>query len=208
MSRSTATALPTPASPAAADTRATARDVYVYGFPLVDNYRILHSYFVDHDQAEFRAPWNQIHNTARVFTPDDKAVQTPNADTRYTTLGADLRAEPLIVTLPPVDPSRDVSAQFIDLYTFNFAYAGSRSTGSGGADASCSRDPAGTVTRAASPGAPRSFGARRSWRWYSFGRSSSHRQTSRSCTSRAGRLCRRTLVGVSTAAGAPATAAD
>jgi hypothetical protein len=109
-----------------------ARDAYVYGFPLVDNYRILHSYFVDRDQPEFRAPWNQIHSTARVFTPDDKAVQTPNADTPYTTLAADLRAEPLVVTLPPVDPNRYVSAQFIDLYTFNFAYAGSRSTGNGG----------------------------------------------------------------------------
>ena len=29
--------------------RTIAREAYIYGFPLVDNYRVLHSYFVDRD---------------------------------------------------------------------------------------------------------------------------------------------------------------
>jgi hypothetical protein len=113
----------------AAEARAIAKEAYIYGFPIVDNYRIQHSYFVDRADPEFKAPWNHIHNTARVFTPDDKAIQTPNSDTPYSQLGLDLRAEPLVLSVPAVDKGRYYSAQFIDLYTFNFAYVGSRATG-------------------------------------------------------------------------------
>ncbi len=115
----------------AGEARAIAKEAYVYGFPLVDNYRILHSYFVDAGNPEYKAPWNQIHNTARVYTPDDKAIQTPNSDTPYSQLGLDLRAEPVVLSFPAVEKGRYYSAQFIDLYTFNFAYVGSRATGNG-----------------------------------------------------------------------------
>jgi len=118
---------PTTLSPQ--DGRTIARDAYIYGFPMVDNYRILHSYFVDHDGAEYKGSWNQVHNTARVYTPDDKSIQTPNSDTPYSTVGADLRTEPLIFSVPQVEAGRYYSLQFIDLYTFNFAYVGSRATG-------------------------------------------------------------------------------
>jgi hypothetical protein len=59
---------PQPAAGAitATEARAIARDAYVYGFPLVDNYRVLHSYFVDRGDKEFKAPWNTIHNEAHV----------------------------------------------------------------------------------------------------------------------------------------------
>ena len=63
---------------APAEGRAIAKEAYVYGFPLVDSYRIQYSYFVDSGGPEFKAPWNTIFNNARVYTPDDKAIQTPN----------------------------------------------------------------------------------------------------------------------------------
>lgn len=113
------------------EARAIARDAVIYGFPIVDNYRVLHSYFVDSGGSDFKAPWNSLHNTDRVFTPQDKAIQTPNSDTPYSHLGADLRAEPLILSVPEVEPGRYYSLQFIDLYTFNFDYVGSRATGNG-----------------------------------------------------------------------------
>ncbi|MDR8402315.1 DUF1254 domain-containing protein [Paraburkholderia sp. USG1] len=113
----------------AVEARAIAKDAYIYGFPLVDSYRIQYSYFIDKSSPEFKAPWNQINNTARVFTPDDKEVQTPNSDTPYSQLGLDLRAEPMVLSFPAVEKGRYYSAQFIDLYTFNFAYVGSRATG-------------------------------------------------------------------------------
>ncbi len=115
-----------------AEARAVAREAYVYGYPLVDNYRINYAYFVDRNSPEFKAPWNEIHNTARVYTPDDKAIQTPNSDTPYSQLGLDLRAEPQVLTVPPIDKDRYFSVQLIDAYTFNFDYIGSRTTGNGG----------------------------------------------------------------------------
>lgn len=109
--------------------RAIAKEAYIYGFPVVDSYRVQYSYFVDKAGTEFKAPWNTLSNTARVYTPDDHAIQTPNSDTPYSFLGADLRAEPLVLTVPTVDKGRYYSLQFIDMYTFNFAYVGSRATG-------------------------------------------------------------------------------
>lgn len=115
-----------------AEARAIAKDAYVYGFPLVDNYRVQYSYFVDKEDPEYKGGWNQIHNTARLYTPEDKAIQTPNSDTPYSFVGADLRTEPLVLTVPPIQQDRYYSLQFIDGYTYNFAYVGSRTTGNGG----------------------------------------------------------------------------
>jgi hypothetical protein len=113
------------------EARAIAKEATIYGFPLVDSYRIQYSYFADRNSPEFKAPWNRIFNNARVYTPDDKAIQTPNSDTPYSYVGADLRAEPIVLTVPAVERGRYYSLQFIDMYTFNFAYVGSRATGDG-----------------------------------------------------------------------------
>jgi hypothetical protein len=113
------------------EARAIAKEATIYGFPLVDSYRIQYSYFVDRTSPEVKASWNTIVNNARVYTPDDKAIQTPNSDTPYSYVGADLRAEPLVLTVPAVEKGRYYSLQFIDMYTFNLAYVGSRATGNG-----------------------------------------------------------------------------
>ncbi|MBY5540687.1 DUF1254 domain-containing protein [Rhizobium leguminosarum] len=115
-----------------ADARAIAKEAYIYGFPMVDSYRIQHAYFVDTKNPEYKGPWNQIINTPRVYTPADTAIQTPNSDTPYSWLGLDLRTEPMVITVPPIEKDRYFSVQFIDAYTFNFAYIGSRATGNGG----------------------------------------------------------------------------
>jgi hypothetical protein len=115
-----------------AEARAIAKEAYIYGFPMVDSYRIQHAYFVDKNNPEYKAPWNQLRNFSRVFTPEDKAVQTPNSDTPYSFLGMDLRAEPIVLTVPQIEKKRYFSIQFIDAYTFNFNYIGSRATGNDG----------------------------------------------------------------------------
>lgn len=118
--------------PSAEQVRAIAKEAYIYGFPMVDSYRIQHAYFINPKNPEYKGPWNEVHSVARVFTPADTAVQTPNSDTPYSMLGADLRAEPLVLTAPPMDKDRYYSLQFIDGYTYNFAYVGSRATGNEG----------------------------------------------------------------------------
>jgi hypothetical protein len=115
-----------------AEARAIAKEAYIYGSPMVDGYRIQYAYFVERPNPEYKAPWNQIRNIPRVFTPDDKAVQTPNSDTPYSMIGLDLRAEPMVLTVPAIEKERYFSIQLIDLYTHNFTYIGSRATGNDG----------------------------------------------------------------------------
>jgi hypothetical protein len=114
------------------EARAIAREAYIYGFPMVDNYRIQYAYFVDKQSPEYKAPWNQLRNIPRVYTPEDKAIQTPNSDTPYSMIGLDLRAEPMVLTVPVIEKERYFSVQFIDAYTQNFDYIGSRVTGNDG----------------------------------------------------------------------------
>jgi len=111
------------------EAEATAREAYVWGFPMVMNYKTLYNYVIDVDNPEYKGPFNQVSCEARLFTPDDRAVVTPNADTPYCMFWLDLRAEPLVLTVPEVAPNRYYSFQLIDWYTHNFAYVGTLTTG-------------------------------------------------------------------------------
>jgi hypothetical protein len=112
--------------------RAIAKEAYLYGFPMVENYKTLYLQAFDHSSHDYKGPLNQITHTARVFTPADKVVVTPNSDTPYSSVWLDLRAEPMVLTLPKMDSKRYFSVQLIDLYTFNFDYLGTRTSGSNG----------------------------------------------------------------------------
>jgi hypothetical protein len=108
-----------------------AEDAFIYGFPMVMNYGVWYQYFIDKSDPAFKAPFNQIYNTARVYTPEDTTIVTPNSDTPYSFIAMDLRAEPFVVCNPEIEKGRYFSIQFTDMYTANFAYAGSRTTGNG-----------------------------------------------------------------------------
>ena len=102
---------------------------YIYAFPMLMNYGVIYEYAIDRNSGQFKAPFNQIFNEARVFTPKDTAVVTPNSDTPYSMLVMDLRAEPIVLCLPKVDKGRYYVVQLVDMYTFNYGYMGSRTTG-------------------------------------------------------------------------------
>jgi hypothetical protein len=107
-----------------------AKEAYLYGFPMVMNYKTMWNYVVDEDNPEYKGPFNKVSCEARLFTPEDKAVVTPNADTPYCMFWMDLRAEPLVLSVPKMEDERYYSFQLIDLYTHNFAYVGNLTTGS------------------------------------------------------------------------------
>lgn len=111
--------------------QAIAKEAYIYGKPMVQGYGAMFAYSVYKDNPQYKAPFNQIANVGRVFTPQDTAIITPNSDTPYSFLWADLRAEPLVLHTPAMERDRYWSIQFVDLYTWNFAYAGTRTTGNG-----------------------------------------------------------------------------
>ncbi|PIB55048.1 DUF1254 domain-containing protein [Pseudomonas sp. 2995-1] len=114
------------------EARAIAKEAYLYGYPVVQMYKTLYTQAVDKGGANFKAPFNRIGNTAQVFTPKDTASLTPSPDTAYSFVWMDLRSEPLVLTLPKIEDNRYYSVQLIDLYTQNFAYLGTRSTGNNG----------------------------------------------------------------------------
>jgi hypothetical protein len=112
-----------------ADAKSIATEAYVYGFPMVVNYKTLNMYAVNEQSPEYKGPLNYLSCEARLYTPDDKAVVTPNADTPYCMFWGDLRAEPLVLTVPEIEADRLYEFQLIDLYTHNFAYVSTTATG-------------------------------------------------------------------------------
>ena len=114
------------------EVRSIARSAYTYGFPLVESYKTLYKQAIDTSHPDFKAPINQIGRATGVVTPDFTQFITPNTDTPYCYLWADLRTEPIVVTMPAIEPNRYYTGQLIDLYTHNFAYLGTRVFGNDG----------------------------------------------------------------------------
>lgn len=116
------------------DIKAIAREAYVYTYPMVKNYLTMYQYALEPGGSQYKGPLNTLVSIARVYTPEDTAIITPNSDTPYSFIVFDLRAEPVVVTMPPIEKSRYYSLQLIDLYTNNVDYPGTRADGNGGGD--------------------------------------------------------------------------
>jgi hypothetical protein len=112
-----------------AETKAIAEEGFIYGLPIVMNYAVMYEYAVDRNSSQFKAPFNHIKNEARVYTYKDTAVITPNSDTPYSILWLDLRAEPIVVSVPAVERERYYAVMLCDGNTFNYGYIGQRATG-------------------------------------------------------------------------------
>ena len=117
-----------------AETKAIAEEGFIYGLPIVMNYAAMYEFAVDKDSTQFKAPFNHIKNQARVFTYEDTAVVTPNSDTPYSNAWLDLRAEPIVLSVPAVEKSRYYSVQLCDANTYNYGYIGQRTTGNEAGD--------------------------------------------------------------------------
>jgi hypothetical protein len=120
--------------PGIIEAKAIAEEGFIYGLPIVMNYAVMYAYSVDKNSGQYKAPFNHINNEARVFTYKDTAVITPNSDTPYSISWLDLRAEPIVLSVPAVEKSRYYSVMLCDGNTFNYGYIGSRATGSDAGD--------------------------------------------------------------------------
>src|SRR5438045_6785067 len=112
-----------------AETKAVAEEGFIYGLPIVMNYAVMYEYAVDKNSGQYKAPIKQNNNEALVFTYKDTSVITPNSDTPYSILWLDVRAEPLVLSVPAVEKSRYFSVMLCDGNTYNYGYIGSRATG-------------------------------------------------------------------------------
>jgi hypothetical protein len=122
------------AAPGIAEVKAIAEEGFIYGLPIVMNYAVMYEYAVDKNSGQFKAPFNEIKNEPRVYTYKDTAIVTPNSDTPYSILWMDLRAEPMVLSVPAVEKGRYYAVQLEDGNTFNFGYIGSRATGNDAGD--------------------------------------------------------------------------
>jgi hypothetical protein len=111
------------------EAKAIAEEGFIFGLPLVMNYAVMQEFAVDKNSSQFKAPFNEINNQHRVATPADTAVITPNSDTPYSIVWLDLRAEPVVISVPMIEKDRYYSVQFIDGNTYNYGYIGTRATG-------------------------------------------------------------------------------
>jgi hypothetical protein len=120
------TARPTPPL-TSAEVHVTAKEAYLYGYPLVANARVLHAQALERGGAQLLAPLNQLAHAARsTFSP------MAYLDLAHCFAWLDLRAEPMLLTLPAVEDGRYFSVQLVDLYTHNLEYLGARTTGRAG----------------------------------------------------------------------------
>lgn len=113
----------------AEEIRRIAASAYVYGYPAVDTYNVLYSHCLDVGGPEYKGPLNAVHHTRTVATPADRAVIAPNVDTPYSHGWFDLRAGPLVLSLPAFEADRYVSLQLFDLYTYITGYVTPRTNG-------------------------------------------------------------------------------
>lgn len=122
------------AAPDIAGIKEIAEEGFIYGLPIVMNYAIMNEFAVDRNSGQFKAPFNEIFNDQRVFTYEDTAVVTPNSDTPYSMVWLDLRAEPVVISVPAVEKKRYYSVQLVDGNAYNYGYIGSRATGNDAGD--------------------------------------------------------------------------
>ena len=111
--------------------KSIAEDAYIFGFPIVMSYKTWFFFFIDEEHPQFVAPMNTLKNFPRVFTHRDTVVVTPNSDTPYSFVGLDLRAEPIVLSVPEIEENRFYSVHLADINHHNFGFLGTVTTGNG-----------------------------------------------------------------------------
>ncbi|WP_260858795.1 DUF1254 domain-containing protein [Paraburkholderia sp. BCC1885] len=113
------------------EARAIAKDAFIYAYPMLFNYKTLYEQALDPASKSYVGGFGKFRNYSQPYGPENKEIVTPNNDTPYSWAWLDLRREPWVLTVPAVKNDRYYVFQWIDLFTYNFAYVGSRTTGNG-----------------------------------------------------------------------------
>ncbi len=100
-----------------------ATEAYVWGYALVVTQREYPA-ISERDKVAI----NEWYKPKEFPTPKSKAVVSPNVDTLYLLAMMDLSAEPLVLHVPDTS-GRYYTLQFMDAYSNDFAYVGTRVTG-------------------------------------------------------------------------------
>jgi hypothetical protein len=111
------------------EVRNIVRDATVYGYPMVEHYRTQYACFCDRNHPRYQGGWNQFYTLTSPATADDKTILASGVATSGALIGFDLRAEPIVLTVAPVDNEPYFSIALIDAYTHSFGTISSHITG-------------------------------------------------------------------------------
>src|SRR5262245_44427768 len=64
---------------------AIAKEAFVYGYPMVMNYGNMFANAIARANPQYKAPFNEVANEAKVFTTQNATTLIPNIDTSYST---------------------------------------------------------------------------------------------------------------------------
>lgn len=107
---------------------AIAKEAWIYGYPIFYNYKTIYASGLSKEDRAY-AGFNKFKSFAMSATPKDTLVITINNDTPYSMAAIDVSNEPVILDVPKIENDRYYVMQFVDLYTFNYEYIGTRATG-------------------------------------------------------------------------------
>jgi len=99
------------------EARAIAKEAYIFSYPLVMYYRTMYLQAIDPEPGSTAVGFGDWLHLG-MSTPEDTDIVTPNNDTPYSYAWVDVRAEPWVLTLPPIEASRFYTSQWNDLWGF------------------------------------------------------------------------------------------
>jgi hypothetical protein len=109
---------------------AVGMQAYIWGYPLVEMYRVRDASTLGPDPAGVNAPINQFGHARRLVDDKLKLAHYPNADTLYSLAWLDLTKEPQVLHVPDTK-SRYYVVPLCSAYNEIFASLGSRTKGYG-----------------------------------------------------------------------------
>jgi hypothetical protein len=111
------------------EAQAIAKDAFIYAYPMLFNYKTLYQQTQDKTSKAYVGGFGKFRHYSQPYGPENKEIVTPNNDTPYSWAWLDLRREPWVLSVPEVPSDRYYVFQWVDLFTYNFAYVGPRTTG-------------------------------------------------------------------------------
>ena len=105
---------------------------YIWGFPLITMQRQFNFVTNPNVHGLGRGPANTLVCARTLVDASFTDVVSPNSDTLYSVTQFDLKKEPVVLVVPPIAADRYYTFEFLDAYTNDFAYIGTRATGSNG----------------------------------------------------------------------------
>ncbi|WP_158862489.1 DUF1254 domain-containing protein [Leifsonia sp. AG29] len=118
-----------PATGTTSDEAVLASEAFVVGFPLVFDLEQVDRFVREGIGSTPATPFNAFGHARSLAGPDDTFVSINN-DTVYSIAQIDLGTGPLLLRIPDSGDRYRV-LQFVDAWTENFAYVGTRATGNG-----------------------------------------------------------------------------